>query len=77
MGLPCSRSTQIKHGGRRILPANFVIPDSHPLTSALLLTTIYPPQEGVNATLTNTQKIHKKEHSNWQEVGPCLSPLYW
>ena len=27
MGLPCSRSAQIKHGGRCILPANFVIPD--------------------------------------------------
>ena len=75
MGLPCSRSAQIKHGGGHILPANFVIPDSHPLTSALLLMTIYAKQAGVKATLTDTQKIHKKEHSNWREVGQCLSPL--
>ena len=27
MGLPCGRSARIKHGGRRILPANFVIPN--------------------------------------------------
>ena len=59
MGLPCSRSAQIKHGGRRILPANFVIPDSHPLTSALLLTTIYSPQAGVNATVISDMNQDK------------------